>query len=205
MKDADNKGRLKNFDIAYFSERSIEDEIDATTESDLPIFIASYTIIFFYIMTVLGSYTTFKRIPVDMKITLAVGGILMILLSALAATGVFGWAQVASNLIVMEVVPFLLLAIGADNVFILVMDIQREKRNEGDTNADLIARVLSRGGPSMLLCALTESTVFFIGSISDMPAVKVFALNAALAILFNFILQVTAFLALIKFRVVHGF
>ena len=199
MKKAVDENRLQNFDIAFFSERSIEDEIDATTESDLPIFIASYTIIFFYIMTVLGSYTTFKRIPVDMKITLAVGGILMILLSALAATGVFGWAQVASNLIVMEVVPFLLLAIGADNVFILVMDIQREKRNEGDTNADLIARVLSRGGPSMLLCALTESTVFFIGSISDMPAVKVFALNAALAILFNFILQVTAFLALIKF------
>ena len=52
-----------------------------------------------------------------MKISLAIGGILMILASALAATGIFGWVQVASNLIVMEVVPFLLLAIGADNVF----------------------------------------------------------------------------------------
>ena len=122
----------------------------------------------------------------------------MILISALAATGVFGWAGVASNLIVMEVVPFLLLAIGADNVFILVMDIQREERKKDESIDDVISRVLAKSGPSMLLCALTESTVFFIGSVTDMPAVKVFALNAALAIIFNFILQITAFLALIK-------
>ena len=133
-----------------------------------------------------------------MKVSLAFGGIVMILISALAATGVFGWAGVASNLIVMEVVPFLLLAIGADNVFILVMDIQREKRKEGESIDHVISRVLAKSGPSMLLCALTESTVFFIGSVTDMPAVKVFALNAALAIIFNFILQITAFLALIK-------
>ena len=31
-----------------------------------------------------------------------------------------------------------------------------------------------------------------------MPAVKVFAINAGLAIVFNFILQVTAFLAIVK-------
>ena len=53
----------------------------------------------------------------------------------------------------------------------------------------------------MLLCALTESTVLFIGAISEMPAVRVFALNAGFAILFNFILQITAFLALIKVKV----
>jgi predicted RND superfamily exporter protein len=98
----------------------------------------------------------------------------------------------------MEVVPFLILAIGADNVFILVMDIQREDRKPEESTNDVIARVLGRGGPSMLLCALTESTVFFIGSLTDMPAVRVFAINAGLAIVFNFILQITAFLALVK-------
>jgi predicted RND superfamily exporter protein len=119
---------LDFFDVAYFAERSIEDEIDATTESDLIIFIISYALIFLYITVALGKYTSLKRIPVDMKVSLATGGIIIILASALAATGVFGWARVASNLIVMEVVPFLILAVGADNVFILVMDIQREER-----------------------------------------------------------------------------
>jgi hypothetical protein len=32
----------------------------------------------------------------------------------------------------------------------------------------------------------------------DMPAIKVFAINAGIAIFFNFILQITAFLAIVK-------
>ena len=88
-------------------------------------------------MFALGKYSSCRRFPIDMKISLATGGIIIILASglfeifilfykkiALAATGVFGWAGIASNLIVMEVVPFLILAVGADNVFILVMDVQ---------------------------------------------------------------------------------
>ena len=50
-------------------------------------------------MLALGKYESLKRIPVDAKVTLAISGIVMILLSALAATGVFGWAQIASNVI----------------------------------------------------------------------------------------------------------
>ncbi|CAG5080501.1 Oidioi.mRNA.OKI2018_I69.PAR.g9618.t1.cds [Oikopleura dioica] len=190
--------KLKYYDVAYFCERSIEDEIDKTAEEDVGIFIIAYVVIFLYITIALGKYSSIRRVPIDMKVSLAVSGIIVILASAFAATGIFGWLGVASNLIVVEVVPFLLLAIGADNVFILVMDIQREKRRDGESLDDLIARVFSRAGPSMLLCAITESTVFFMGSVIDMPAIKVFALNAGIAILFNFILQITAFLAIVK-------
>lgn len=195
MKEKNNK--FKYWDVAFFSERSIEDVIEESSQSDLIIFVISYVLIFAYIMVALGKYDSCSRIPIDAKITLALGGIFMILLSAFAATGVFGWANVASNLIVMEVVPFLLLAVGADNVFILVMDIQREDP-EGKSIDDIIAKVLGRGGPSMMLCALTEMTVFFIGALSEMPALKVFAINAGLAILFNFVLQLTGFLAVVK-------
>jgi Niemann-Pick C1-like protein 1 len=189
---------LKYYDVAYFCERSIEDEIDATAEEDLGIFLIAYLVIFLYIMIALGKYSSLRRVPIDMKVSLAISGIIVILASAFAATGIFGWLGVASNLIVVEVVPFLLLAIGADNVFILVMDIQREKRLDGESLDDLIARVFAKAGPSMLLCAITEATVFFMGSVIDMPAIKVFAINAGIAILFNFILQITAFLAIVK-------
>ena len=49
-------------------------------------------------------------------------GILVILASVFASLGILGYAQYATSLIVIEVVPFLVLAIGADNVFILVME-----------------------------------------------------------------------------------
>lgn len=49
----------------------------------------------------------------------------------------------------------------------------------------------------MLLCSLTEAVVFFLGAISDMPAVQQFALCAALAIAFDFLLQITVFVAVL--------
>jgi len=121
MKDKVENQTFKYWDVAFFSERSIEDVIEEASAADMIIFIISYVLIFTYIMLALGKYESCKRLPIDAKITLATSGICMILLSAFAATGVFGWAGVASNLIVMEVVPFLLLAVGADNVFILII------------------------------------------------------------------------------------
>ncbi|OUC49764.1 hypothetical protein D917_05084, partial [Trichinella nativa] len=48
----------------------------------------------------------------------------------------------------------------------------------------------------MLLSSFSESFCFFLGALSSMPAVKVFSLYAALAIFFDFFLQITCFLAL---------
>jgi len=121
LKDKEAKKSFKYWNVAFFSERSIEDVIDEASAADMIIFVISYILIFLYIMLALGKYESCKRLPIDAKISLAISGICMILLSAFAAVGVFGWAGIASNLIVMEVVPFLLLAVGADNVFILII------------------------------------------------------------------------------------
>ncbi|KAK6041676.1 hypothetical protein COOONC_20819 [Cooperia oncophora] len=50
--------------------------------------------------------------------------------------------------------------------------------------------------PSMLLSTLTESLCFFVGAISDMPAVRGFSLFAGLAVIFDFVFQNTIFLAI---------
>ena len=78
------QGKLENFDVAFFAERSIEDEIDASSASDIIIFVISYLLIFVYIMFALGKYSSCRRFPIDMKISLATGGIIIIL-----ASGVF--------------------------------------------------------------------------------------------------------------------
>lgn len=48
----------------------------------------------------------------------------------------------------------------------------------------------------MLLSSLSMSSCFFIGSLTEMPAVQMFALYAGLALVINFFLQMTAFLAI---------
>ena len=57
--------------------------------------------------------------------TLGLGGIMIVLLSVAASIGVFGFAEVAATLIIFEIIPFLVLAVGVDNIFILVQKFQR--------------------------------------------------------------------------------
>ena len=69
----------------------------------------------------------------DSKITLGIIGVLIVLLSVMASIGIFGFANIESTLIIFEILPFLVLAIGVDNIFILVQTYQREKRRPYET------------------------------------------------------------------------
>ncbi|KAJ8379241.1 hypothetical protein SKAU_G00000190 [Synaphobranchus kaupii] len=185
-----------NFTFAYMAERSLEDEINRTTTEDIPIFMISYAVIFLYIAVALGEYSSFKRILVDSKFLVGLGGILVVGCSVVASMGFYAWVGIPSSLIILQVVPFLVLAVGADNIFIFVLEYQRDERRPGERREEQIGRVLGNVAPSMLLCSMSESICFFLGALSTMPAVKSFALYAALAVLMDFLLQMTAFVAL---------
>lgn len=187
-----------NFTFAYMAERSLEDEINRTTAEDIPIFMISYAVIFVYIAVALGEYTSWKRILVDSKFLVGLGGILVVGCSVLASMGFYSWIGIPSSLVILQVVPFLVLAVGADNIFIFVLEYQRDVRKPGEKREQQIGRVLGSVAPSMFLCSLSESVCFFLGALSTMPAVKSFALYAAMAVLMDFILQMTAFVALLS-------
>lgn len=99
----------------------------------------------------------------------------------------------------LQVIPFLVLAVGVDNLFIIVHTYNRLDKTKYISISDGIGDALGQIGPSILLTSLSECCCFAIGSISDMPAVRTFALYAAVAILIDFLLQVTAFVALMSF------
>ncbi|PQQ12643.1 Niemann-Pick C1 protein-like [Prunus yedoensis var. nudiflora] len=97
----------------------------------------------------------------------------------------------------MEVIPFLVLAVGVDNMCILVNAVKRQSLElplEGR-----ISNALVEVGPSITLASLSEVLAFAVGSFIPMPACRVFSMFAALAVLLDFLLQVTAFVALIVF------
>ncbi|KAJ8715247.1 hypothetical protein PYW08_005228 [Mythimna loreyi] len=184
-------------DIAYTSERSIEDELDRESQSDVSTILVSYFIMFAYIAISLGRFTGFSRLLIDSKVTLGLGGVFIVLASVVCSVGMFGFAGVPATLIIIEVIPFLVLAVGVDNIFILVQTNQREGRRPNETVAEHIGRTLGQVGPSMFLTSASESVCFFLGALSDMPAVRAFALYAGAALLVDFLLQVTCFVALL--------
>ena len=123
---------------------------------------------------------------------------MIVLLSVAASIGVFGFVGVPATLIIFEIIPFLVLAVGVDNIFILVQTYQREPRQQSETHAEHVGRVVGEVGPSMLLSSVAESTCFFLGALTDMPAVRAFALYAGMALLIDFFMQITCFIALIS-------
>lgn len=188
-----------NMTIAFSAERSIEDELERESESDVLTILISYLIMFGYITLTLGQTRDcqrLERICIDAKITLGLAGVLIVLLSVSTSLGFFSYIGLPATLIIIEVVPFLVLAVGVDNIFILVQTYQRDVRGPNESLEEQIGRIVGKVGPSMLLSSTSESLAFFLGALTTMPAVKVFSLYAAGAVLFDFLLQITCFVGL---------
>lgn len=60
----------------------------------------------------------------DSKFLVGLGGILVVGCSVLASMGFYSWIGIPSSLVILQVVPFLVLAVGADNIFIFVLEYQ---------------------------------------------------------------------------------
>ncbi|XP_041659229.1 NPC intracellular cholesterol transporter 1 [Cheilinus undulatus] len=186
-----------NLTIAFSAERSIEDEIDRESDSDISTIVISYAIMFIYISLALGHIHSFRRLLVDSKISLGIAGILIVLSSVASSLGIFSYCGIPLTLIVIEVIPFLVLAVGVDNIFIIVQTYQRDERLPQEELHQQIGRILGDVAPSMFLSSFSETVAFFLGALSNMPAVRTFSLFAGLAVFIDFLLQISCFVSLL--------
>jgi Niemann-Pick C1 protein len=72
-----------------------------------------------------------RRLFVDSKFLLGLFGIALVVLSVSSSVGFFSALGVKVTLIIAEVIPFLVLAVGVDNVFILVNELDRQNLLHG--------------------------------------------------------------------------
>uniref|UniRef100_A0A672RLG1 Niemann-Pick C1 protein-like n=1 Tax=Sinocyclocheilus grahami TaxID=75366 RepID=A0A672RLG1_SINGR len=193
---------VKNYDnpnltISFSTERSIEDEINRESNSDVTTIVISYVIMFVYISLALGHINSFWTVLVDSKISLGIAGILIVLSSVACSLGIFSYIGIPLTLIVIEVIPFLVLAVGVDNIFIIVQTYQRDERMPEEELHQQIGRILGEVAPSMFLSSFSETVAFFLGALSSMPAVRTFSLFAGLAVFIDFLLQISCFVSLL--------
>ncbi|XP_048019192.1 NPC intracellular cholesterol transporter 1 [Megalobrama amblycephala] len=186
-----------NLTISFSSERSIEDEIDRESSSDVTTILVSYIIMFVYISLALGHINSCRTLLVDSKISLGIAGILIVLSSVACSLGIFSYIGIPLTLIVIEVIPFLVLAVGVDNIFIIVQTYQRDERMPEEELHQQIGRILGEVAPSMFLSSFSETVAFFLGALSSMPAVRTFSLFAGLAVFIDFLLQISCFVSLL--------
>ncbi|CAN1315547.1 NPC intracellular cholesterol transporter 1 [Linum perenne] len=187
----------QNLTLSFSSESSIEEELKRESTADVVTILISYLVMFAYISLTLGDTPNLSSFYISSKVLLGLTGVLLVMLSVLGSVGFFSAIGVKSTLIIMEVIPFLVLAVGVDNMCILVHAVKRQPLElpiEGR-----ISNALVEVGPSITLASLAEVSAFAVGSFIPMPACRVFSMFAALAVFLDFLLQVTAFVALIAF------
>ncbi|KAM4063147.1 patched family protein [Hirsutella rhossiliensis] len=196
--------------LSFTTEISLEQELNKSTNTDAKIVVISYVVMFIYACMALGTpmkhmFRNPALLLVESKVTLGLVGILIVLMSIAASIGFFSWVGLKATLIIVEVIPFIVLAVGVDNIFLIVHELERVNVSCPDQMVEeRIARALGRMGPSILFSALTETVAFALGAAVGMPAVRNFAAYAAGAVLVNAVLQMTmfvSFLALNQMRV----
>ncbi|KAF3986596.1 hypothetical protein FT663_04328 [Candidozyma haemuli var. vulneris] len=188
--------------ISFSTESSLEEELNQSTNTDVKIVVISYLVMFLYASLALGGKipTKFDRKTfVKTRFLLGLSGIIMILLSVTSAAGVFAVIGIKSTLIIAEVIPFLVLAVGVDNIFLIVHELHKltEKIPEVDVETR-ISKALERIGPSCFISAGLQVSMFLLATSVQMPAVRNFAFYSAGAVGINFFLQMTAFIAVLS-------
>lgn len=206
LRDAQKEAEERGLRLSFSTERSLEEELNKSTNTDAKIVVISYIIMFLYASLALGSTTLSVRsilhnpanALVASKFTLGVIGIVIVLMSVSASVGLFSASGIKVTLIIAEVIPFLVLAVGVDNIFLISHEFERVNISHPDEEIETrIAKALGRMGPSILLSASTETITFALGAAVGMPAVKNFAIYAAGAVIINALLQVTMFVSVL--------
>lgn len=76
-------------------------------------------------------------------------------------------------------------------MFIIKSSIERQ--TQYSKLEDRVAHGLKEVGPNITTAAICEALAFLVGSLTKMPALQDFCIQAAFAIIFNYIFQLTTF------------
>lgn len=181
---ADFSGNSDDYRVSYMAQRSIADEIAREQSSSYPVVILSYTLMFLYVSLSLG-----RIHPLKNRILIALCGILVVAMSLVGAVGLLALCGVKASLVISEVIPFLILAIGVDNIFIIT--------HRFDVTKGSLEATLAAVGSSITLSSMAEFVAFMLGAFTQMPAVQSLCLFAGTAVLFDWILQLTVYSSLL--------
>ena len=183
----------KGITMAYNTVRGLDDSISQNTKDNIKLIGASiFSMILFCALCQLSCRAKYKS-----HVLLSLAGILAVIFGIGAG---FGLVLLLGKPYVgfIGVLPFLVLGIGIDDMFIILHHLDRvpmDIHNGGDR----LGLALREAGMTILMTTVTDLVAFIIGTVSMFPAVKLFCTFAFFSILFAFIMILTFFLAFVSF------
>uniref|UniRef100_A0A8C4JWW6 Patched 1 n=1 Tax=Dromaius novaehollandiae TaxID=8790 RepID=A0A8C4JWW6_DRONO len=120
-------------------------------------------------------------------------GVLLVALSVAAGLGLCSLIGISFNAATTQVLPFLALGVGVDDVFLLA-----HAFNTPFVLQDRTGECLKRTGASVALTSISNVTAFFMAALIPIPALRAFSLQAAVVVVFNFAMVLLIFPAILS-------
>ena len=174
-----------DFEIEYFAKRSEKDLMTEASEGDAKLIAIGYVM-----MILFASLVFFKKNLVESRILASITGVLLVLLGVFSSLGLSHMLGITFTPMHLQVLPFLALGLGVDDMFVLVYNFKVTGSRSIEENT---ARCMAEAGSSITLTSLVNMIAFFIGSSMPLPSITHFCMSAAIVVIVNYIILMFAF------------
>lgn len=179
----------KHVTIHVFSVQGLFDAISEDVNYDLNLIILAIILVGLYTFFTLGNCS-----PMYCRCLGALCGLVCIIF---AYTTGFGFMFIVGGKTdgVHQLLPFLLLGIGVDDMFVMCNAV--DQTDLSDKAYNRIHKALGHAGPAITITSLTNALAFAFGALSSLEALTSFCLFATMCIIFLYIWVMTIFLCVI--------
>ncbi|KHN86876.1 Patched domain-containing protein 3 [Toxocara canis] len=184
----------------YFHSQTLAEELKRNADSLIPRFVLAFAILvlFSVLCSIIFIEGTFYIDWVLSKPVLSLLGVVNAGMGIVTGIGITNLMGFPYNDIV-GVMPFLLVAVGTDNMFLMVSAVRHT--NRAYPVPKRIGECMSDAAISILITSLTDAFSFGVGAITTIPAVQIFCVYTCTAISATFIYQITFFCALLSLTI----
>ncbi|KAK5967546.1 Patched domain containing protein [Trichostrongylus colubriformis] len=182
--------------ITYFHSQTLADELQRNADTLLPRFVVAFIllVVFSMVCSIALIDNTYYIDWTLSKPVLSIFGLInagMGIITSLGMLMLFGmpFSDITT------VMPFLVVAVGIDNMFLMVAAIRRTSRCL--PVAERMAECMSDAAVAILITSTTDALSFGVGAITTLPAVHIFCVYTGVALAFAFIYQITFFAGLL--------
>nr|XP_006814498.1 PREDICTED: patched domain-containing protein 3-like [Saccoglossus kowalevskii] len=174
-----------NIDVAYYTSQTLELELEASITSVFPLFTITFTLLITFSIVCCIMADWVRSNPMLGQL-----GVLSAGLAIVSSLGLMSYCGVPFINVVASM-PFLILGIGVDDMFIMI--VAWRKTPSKFTVEERMGHAYSEAALSITITSITDFLAFCIGAISFFPAVQIFCLYTGVAVLFDYLYQITFF------------
>ncbi|XP_038057470.1 patched domain-containing protein 3-like isoform X2 [Patiria miniata] len=178
-------GQYLYIEVAVFASTTLSDELIAMATRVMPRFCLTFSLLIcFAVFSCMMSDWVFS------KPWLGQFGVISAMLAIASSMGLLSYCGLPFNEVSASM-PFLAIGIGIDDMFIMLA--AWRKTSIKLPVEERLGQTYAEAAVSITITSITDALAFGIGSITTLPAIRVFCLYSGVAIIFDYLYQISFF------------